>query len=710
MFAAAKHKRRSSSNEPLEPQPPVLTATADVRATAPLRRAAWDTTCRASLDRRFPWRKLATKSRVAGAKDTRVLRTKAVTASALVTALITTMLLMAAVLAWNSGIGSTPPARISAAQAPSGRPTAVLDGRGWGHGRGMSQYGAQGYATDFGWSSAQILDHYYGGTTGGPAPRPGKVDPDRVRVDLVAMRGRSTAVGLGDGTLHLMASDGATLRRITGAVRLTVGGAGMQVATAADCAGPWTTEADIDRSFVRIAAETTADGQSGLLEVCGPSYRTWYDGEIWSTSASSQQRTLNLVSIEQYLRGVVPNEMPAGWNPVALEAQAVAARSYALAGDTRWSGYADTCDTTTCQVYDGRFTTRGGLRTSSHARTDAAITATAGLVRLKGDGEVARTEFSSSTGGYTAGGDFPAVLDEGDAVAINPNHRWQVTIDLQSIEDDYNLGSLKGIAVTESNGLGPDGGRAKTVTYYFDDGTATADADTVRRKFGLKSNWFSVASFQRGGVEIPSVAPADIATFVDRAYQRLKGRAPTAEESARWNEQLRDGSRMALAEDLVRSDYFAGVLVDELYGAALGRGADAEGRSYWVTTMAQGLKYEHLGTLFYGSTEYVNRSGGTNHGFVTSLYLNILGRQPDLQGLGYWVGLLNTGAAAPADVANAFYRSVESRRDRAESLHRRVISSEPSAQQTEEGAERLLTVDDLRFAAELASSPEFVDG
>ena len=58
----------------------------------------------------------------------------------------------------------------------------------------------------------------------------------------------------------------------------------------------------------------------------------------------------------------------------------MAARSYVLSGDTRWSGYADTCDTTLCQVYDGRYTTRGaGLRISTHARTDAAIAANAVL-------------------------------------------------------------------------------------------------------------------------------------------------------------------------------------------------------------------------------------------------------------------------------------------------------------------------------------------
>lgn len=588
-------------------------------------------------------------------------------------------------------------------------PEVVVSGGGWGHGRGMSQYGAQGYATNFGWTSAQILNHYYGGTTAGPAPSPGEVDPNNVRVDLVSMRGRATTVALADGTLHLMAADGATLQRVTGAVRLTASGGTMAVESAATCDGPWTAQTAIDRTLVRIEAETTATGQSGLLNVCGPTYRTWYDGEVWATAAGVGQRTVNLVSIEQYLRGVVPNEMPASWNAQALQAQAVAARSYALAGDTRWSGYADTCDTTLCQVYDGRFTTRGGLRTASHVNTDAAIAATAGLVRLTSGGAVARTEFSSSSGGHTAGGDFPAVLDEGDSVSINPNHQWTETVDLVSVEENSNLGLLRGVTVSERNGFGPAGGRAVTVTYHFENGTSSVSGDAFRRQFGLKSNLFSFGTFSRGGVEQPSIDPEAIATYVDLAFQRLRGRAPTAEEAARWRAQVGAGDRLALAEELVIGDHFAGVLVDDLYRSALGRAADGEGRGYWVATMADGLKYEHLGTLFYGSPEYFRRAGGTNEVFVTSLYLNILGRQPDTDGLQYWLGLLEDGRATPADVANAFFRSLESRRDRARGMYQRVIQTEPDNVQVEQNAERLLTIDDLALAAELTASPEFVN-
>ncbi len=572
----------------------------------------------------------------------------------------------------------------------------------------MSQYGALGYATGHGWSSAQILDHYYGGTTAGPAPVPGgpgpmAVDPRHVRVDLVYLRGRSTTVELADGTIHLMASDGSTVRRVVGAVRLTAAGGQMTVATAPSCAGPWSEQPPIDRSLIRIEAETGAEGQSGLLQACGPSYRTWYDGELWATAVGGRQHTINLVSVEEYLRGVVPNEVPAGWPTPALEAQAVAARSYVLAGDSRWTGYADTCDSTLCQVYDGRFTTRAGWRSATHPRTDAAVAATAGLVRLRSTGAVARTEFSSSSGGHTAGGAFPAVADAGDATPSNPNSTWRVTVDLQAIENSYGLGRFTGLVVTGRNGLGADGGRVEAVEYRFTDGSVTVSGDRARRQLGLKSNWFSFGPLTRGGVVV-NPGPEAVARFVDEAYQRLHGRPPTGEEAERWRRQLENEPRLNLTRQLVHSEYYSGVLVDDLYLAALGRPSDPEGRRYWVDTLAGGLKYEHLGTLFYGSTEYVRRSGDNHDGFVTSLYTNILGRAPDDEGRQYWLGLLRSGQARPADVANAFYRSVESRRDRSAAVHRRVMASEPSGSELAQSAERLLVVDDLTLAAELATA------
>ncbi|MEM7323122.1 MAG: SpoIID/LytB domain-containing protein [Actinomycetota bacterium] len=591
------------------------------------------------------------------------------------------------------------------ADAAEADPDVVISGRGWGHGRGMSQYGAYGYARDYGWTSAEILNHYYGGTTGGPAPNPGVVDPDHMRVDLVYMRGRATTVGLTTGTIELFMSDGTVVGSATGAVRVTVDGSATNWETAPSCDGPWTDNGTLVNGDVRIrAALGGPTDQSGLLHVCGPSYTTWYEGEIWVTrSSTGSQRTVNPVSVEQYLRGVVPNEVPASWSMAALEAQAIAARSYVLAGDTRWSSYAETCDSTLCQVYDGRFTTRGGTRTSTHSRTDTAIATTTGIVRLFGNGSVARTEFSSSSGGYTVAGDFPAVEDIGDAVSANPNSSWEVTVDLDDFESSYNHGALLGMAVVERNGLGADGGRVLEARFYFEDETVSLDGDQVRRAFGLKSNWFRFAPLRRDGAVVTNVDLESANRFVDQAFRRIEGRAPTGDELDRWVRRLRTGQRITLADELVHGDQYAGTVIDELYLSAFNRGADAGGRQYWVAEMADGLKYEHLGTLFYGSPEYVMQSGNTNETFVDALYGDLLGRQADSSGRAYWLGLLADGRATPADVANAFYVSIESRRDRAQAVHNRVLGAAPSAARAEEHAARLLQVDDLTLAAELAT-------
>ena len=595
------------------------------------------------------------------------------------------------------------PAEPAAAQS-AGR-TVQISGRGWGHGRGMGQWGAYGYANDQGWSSAQILDHFYGGTTAGPAPTPGVVSPSAVRVELRFMLGQIATVALGQGSIVLRADDGTELGRFgAGALRLVWSNDHYEVQTAPGCSGPWAAGAAslAPRTTVRITAESTGTGSQRLLQACGPSQTTWYEGELWAVVAANATRTLNVVPVEQYLRGVVPNEMPSAWPSAALEAQAVAARSYVLAGDNRQLPYADTCDSTLCQVYDGVFTNRGGtLRASTAARADAAIAATTGTVRLAGNGSVARTEFSSSTGGWTAGGAFPAVQDTGDGTAANPHKSWTVTIDLTAVEAAYNRGKITAITVTARNGLGADGGRATQVQLQFERGTVTDSGANVRSLLGLKSDWFTV-----GAVVDNSKRATAEGAYIDRSYQRLVGRPASDVEIDRWFAAIQRGDRLALTSVLVRSDYFIGLLVDDLYQRALGRAPDAAGKAYWVQQVMNGLKVQHLGVLFFGSREYYLRSGGTDTSFVTALYQGILGRPPDPGGLSYWVGLLGSGRARLDDVAAGFYQSLECRRVRAGVLHQLTRGVAPSDGGRETLAARLLQVDDLVVAAEIAASPE----
>ena len=246
------------------------------------------------------------------------------------------------------------------------------------------------------------------------------------------------------------------------------------------------------------------------------SQQNYYRGELRAVHNGGNQRTVNAVPLESYLRAVVPLEMPASWallgdgdGAEALQSQAVSARSYSMAEDR--ASYAQTCDTISCQVYGGRAVRRNGeLSSNENDLANVAIAETAGVVRIR-DGEVARTEFSSSTGGWTAGGVFPAVEDLGDAVDINPNHDWSVQIDIDSIEGRFSGRSLERIYISGRNGLGQDGGRVEEVTLEFGaDGitteTFTMTGNEFRRAFGLKSDWFTV-DWERDSPFAPCICP-----------------------------------------------------------------------------------------------------------------------------------------------------------------------------------------------------------
>ena len=156
-----------------------------------------------------------------------------------------------------------------------------------------------------------------------------------------------------------------------------------------------------------------------MITICnagGSGENRTYRGTITQVWGDGALRTVNTVSVEQYLRSVVPRESPASWHQEALRSQAVAARSYALA-ERRWT-WADTCSSDSCQVYYGFAGNAGVFTGFEDPRTDAAIDATRGVVRrMNSTGSIARAEFSSSTGGWSAGGTFPAVVDVGDANA-----------------------------------------------------------------------------------------------------------------------------------------------------------------------------------------------------------------------------------------------------------------------------------------------------
>lgn len=372
----------------------------------------------------------------------------------------------------------------------------LLTGHGWGHGRGMGQWGALGFALDHGWSHQQILDHYYGGTVTGGGGDVG------MSVRLMRFDGRDTVVLQEQARLHTSAAPGAFAALRAHEVAPNV----FAIDRADGCGGPFTPVATVTGPVVFAPEAPNSNLHADMLQLCEPDgTRRRVRGDVQVVDEGGSPRAVNRLGMDAYLRGVIPRESPAYWGGLgggagmnALRAQAVAARSYAAA-EGRWP-YAKTCDTTSCQVYGGvTVQTPAGVTALEQPTTDAAVAQTAGQVRRFGNGALARAEFSSSTGGWSAGGTFPAVPDPGDT--RSPNHTWTVAVPVAIVEAAYPaIGSFRAIDVIQRNGVGDWGGRIVSAVVRGSAGSVIASGEDLRGRLGVRSAWFKVATSSRPAV------------------------------------------------------------------------------------------------------------------------------------------------------------------------------------------------------------------
>ena len=400
-------------------------------------------------------------------------------------------------------------------QLPGG---VIIYGRGFGHGRGLSQYGAYGWATVHGWSWEQILDFYYGGATGNS--RSNLEAPNQEMTTwLSAMNNRQTGVVSDSGTMRLL-EDPDQGRRFTsmvareksGAQRVyQVWGSGerkcLNESDSPEAAGfTLIGEFNETASFVTNSSQDPGASALDTVGLCEPRTASanqvrYYRGIVRAmNNTKNENRTINIARLDDYLRGVVPRESPASWGDTAggagmnaLRAQAVAARSYSVT-ENRYAGLAKTCDTQDCQVYGG-----AALRTSVNAsptvlesaNTDRAVAETTGVVIRNPKGNVVRTEFSSSNGGRTAGGEFPALADEGDISANSSLMIWTRAFSAAQIVAKYpQVGVLTSVTTT-NDGLGGDfGGYTLDVTIAGTSGSVKVSGWAFRTAFGLPAPWF----------------------------------------------------------------------------------------------------------------------------------------------------------------------------------------------------------------------------
>ena len=337
----------------------------------------------------------------------------------------------------------------------------IVHGRGFGHGVGMSAYGAYGYALR-GKSYQFIIGHYYSGTT------IGKLDGPRiVRVLLDISRGD---VEFTDATSACgRALDPARsyeAHRVARSVRLRTSGG---------------------KPLANCGRKLRAAGR-GTIEIAGLGR---YRGALETVPTEESSRSLNVVNaltVDNYVKGVIPNESPPSWPMAQLQAQALAARSFALASDVGGNGF-DLYSDTRSQVYEGL--------ESEYRSSNQAADSTRGEVVMHGD-EIATTMFSACSGGHTEsiqnvfGGPavpyLQGVPDPFDGAC--PLHKWTLRFSGPQISSRLGAhldGRLKRVVVTR-RGVSPRIVAAKLVGTG---GTTTVTGEQLEVALGGYDTWMT---------------------------------------------------------------------------------------------------------------------------------------------------------------------------------------------------------------------------
>jgi stage II sporulation protein D len=344
----------------------------------------------------------------------------------------------------------------------------VVHGRGFGHGVGMSAYGAYGYAKA-GKNYRFILGHYYTGTSLGTLEKTRIV---RVLLDIspgdVGFSGATSACGARldpRRSYEAHPNGGSVVLRSSGGKRLASCGRKLRAA---------------GRGKIAIAGQGSF---RGALET------------VPTESDAGSLNIVNALAIEQYVKGVMPNEVPPSWPTEELKAHAVAVRSIAITGDVGGNGF-DLYSDTRSQVYEGL--------ESEYDSTNAAVAATRGQVVMYG-GEIAQTLYSACSGGHTEsavnvfGSPVPYLVGVPDPYDYYcPLHKWTLNFsgpEISSRLGAYLQGKLKQVVITKT-GVSPRIVSAKLIGTA---GASTVTGSQLSVALGGYDTWMTFEKVVGGG-------------------------------------------------------------------------------------------------------------------------------------------------------------------------------------------------------------------
>jgi len=376
-------------------------------------------------------------------------------------------------------------------------PTFTINGGGYGHGLGMSQYGALGMANGVGGpyaSASQILSHYYEGTALATLSQPNPA----IHVGSAGSTVLSAVSGQIDvfvnGPSYGIAGPGAGIVGVPAGHSVTIIDNGSSsgrygiIVDGNQSQGSFGTASDW--VFIRLNLNSARLDMTGYLYKRG--------NIVLRDGGGALDAIVQDVTMEEYLYGL--GEVPSSWDYNALQAQAIAGRTYAKEAIDRRRGCRPGCYSSAWDI-DGSTQDQAYVGYEKEAATygsrwTGSVDATAGLTSTYG-GNPIQAFYSSSSGGttenseYVFSGTLPYIRaedDPGDAVSINPNHRWsaQFTGDELGSRIGGGVGTVSAVDV-----LGPRGASGRIdksqVRVTGSAATITITGSQLQYRLGLKS-------------------------------------------------------------------------------------------------------------------------------------------------------------------------------------------------------------------------------
>lgn len=354
-----------------------------------------------------------------------------------------------------------------------------FSGRGWGHGLGLSQYGAKGFA-EKGYTVDKILETFYQKTIAG------KVSNSTVRVHVAE---KKSFINFISSTNFSFIDASNKKYDLTGSQNYRVyrNGSMYEVFNATSKKTKGKYKGPLLFRQGKNPIKLLNNNDNGVSSVM-------YRGSLRVILKGSAFTVINYIRLESYLRGVVPYEMPSSWHIEALKAQTVAARSYAVSSKKNYGDF-DLYSTVYSQVYGGY--------SAENRRTNSAIRSTLGVVRTY-NGNVIQALFFSSSGGKTENnenvwGGQPVPYLRGVNSPYEGTNAWTVKLSSSYLEGKlgkYSSTNTSGVRGTLNNltidktGYSP---RAVKVKISGSKGESYISGNKLRGLLKLKSTWFSIS-------------------------------------------------------------------------------------------------------------------------------------------------------------------------------------------------------------------------